>query len=178
MVYLHSEMINKTQPAARMLQKYVNPLLERLASSLVENVFGLEFLVDGQINGIIRVGYTDWRCCFGSFFFRVATRSWRIGQSSMMMMEVVMICIAGSSPLHRCGNSTMVCLTEPWHSARTRTYRVPLSWFFLYDRKTNHRSSTQISREENKKCVRIYKSVVQSVRSLNLNYTAMHTECL
>lgn len=42
-----------------MLQEHVQPFLERLSASMVEHVLGLELLVDGQCDGVVRVGHSS-----------------------------------------------------------------------------------------------------------------------
>lgn len=57
-------MVEKTQPTARMFQEHVRSFLARLAFFVVENVFRLKRLIDGQIYGIVWIGYTP-RCVRG-----------------------------------------------------------------------------------------------------------------
>lgn len=58
-------MVNEANPSARVFEEHVHLLLERLALPLVEHVLGLEGLVDGQINRIIRVRDAGRRGRFG-----------------------------------------------------------------------------------------------------------------
>lgn len=53
--YLHGEVVNEANPSARVFEEHVDFLLERFALSLVEHVLGLERLIDGQVNRVVRV---------------------------------------------------------------------------------------------------------------------------
>lgn len=48
-------MVNETDPSARVLEEHVDLFLERLSLALVEHVLGLERLVDGQVDRVVRV---------------------------------------------------------------------------------------------------------------------------
>lgn len=55
MLYLHSDVVYKADPANGMLEKDVDSLLEGLASLMVEHVLGLERLVDREVDGVVGV---------------------------------------------------------------------------------------------------------------------------
>jgi len=47
--------VNETDPSARVFEEHVDLLLERLSLALMEHVLGLERLVDGQVDRVVRV---------------------------------------------------------------------------------------------------------------------------
>jgi len=107
--------VNETNPSARVFEEHVDFLLERLALPLVEHVLGLERLVDGQVNGIIRVGDTGRRGWFGiaasghhldnGRVVGIAARRRRVGEVFALLPAL----------LERRGHPPVVRLAEPGH---------------------------------------------------------------
>lgn len=113
--YLHSEVVNEADPSARVFEEHVNLLLESLALPLVEHVLGLERLVNGQVNGVVWVGYAGRRGWFGitaggdhldnGRVVGVAARRRRIGEVLARLPAL----------LERRGHPPMMRLAEPGH---------------------------------------------------------------
>lgn len=122
--YLHSEVVNETYPSARVLEEHVDPLLERLALALVEHVLGLERLVDGQVNGIVRVRDAGRR---GRLGVADASAASAAGGHHLYDGRVVRVAAGRRWPgervvprlpalLQRRGHAPVVRLAEPGHT--------------------------------------------------------------
>lgn len=113
--YLHSEVVNETNPSTRVFEEHVDFLLERLALPLVEHVLGLERLVDGQVNGIIRVGNTGRRGWFGIAASGHHLDNGRVVGIAARRRRVGKVFARLPALLKRRGHPPVVRLTEPGH---------------------------------------------------------------
>lgn len=109
--YSHSEMVDETQPAAGMLEEHVESLLKGLALLMMEHVFGLEGLVDRQVDRIVRIrhaGLVGTRRLFLLLFGR--------GH----VIDVLLALSPPVFPLHRRRHPLMVCLAEARRTKATQ----------------------------------------------------------
>lgn len=107
-------MIDEADPANRVFEEHVNPLLEGLASPLVEDVLGLEGLVYWKIYGV--VGVRDAR---------------RLGRRRGLLLLLFHLRVGGGGRfvvprvaplLHRRRHALVVSVAEPRHTT-LREYR-------------------------------------------------------
>lgn len=56
--YLHSDVVNKADPADGVLEKDVDLFLEGPSTFMVKHVFGFKRLIDGKIDGIVGIRHT------------------------------------------------------------------------------------------------------------------------
>lgn len=105
MFYLHREVVDKAQPSSGVFEEHIQPLLERLAASLVEHIFRFERLINGQVNRIEGVSSCStarrrW-FLFHLFLFGVLLfTSWRL-------CHIVSFLV--TSLLHRSRHPFMMC---------------------------------------------------------------------
>jgi len=124
-------MVDEAQPAARMLQKYVQPLFERFALALAKHVFGFEFLVDGQVDGVVGVRYAERRRRLGRASRVVRTgdrgrgRRRRVVPARTVEPLLETDVAARSLPLHGRRHPAVVPLAEPRCASRARARRIP-----------------------------------------------------
>lgn len=108
-------MVNEAYPSARVFEEHVDLLLERLALALVKHVLGLERLVDGQVDGVVRVGHAGWRGRLGvarghhlddGRVVRVAAGRGRVDAEVFARLPAL---------LHRRGHAPVMRFAEPGH---------------------------------------------------------------
>lgn len=101
-------MIDEADPADRMLEEHIHPLLEGLASPLVEDVLGLEGLVYWKVYGVVRVRDTRRRRGRSLLVFLVLRFRVRcLGR----------LVVSWPALLHRSGYALVVCLAVSRHAA-------------------------------------------------------------
>lgn len=103
-------MVDETQPAAGMLEEHVEPLLEGLALLMVEHVFGLEGLIDRQVDRIVRIRHAG--------LVRTRRLLLLLGPGHVIVDNVVLALFPPVLPLHWRRHPLMVRLAE---ARRTKT---------------------------------------------------------
>lgn len=101
-------MIDEADPSTRVLEEHVQPLLERLPFLMMEHVFSLECLIDGQIDRIVRIRHAGL----------VQTRRFNFGRVHITVHNIVFALFPTVLPLHRRWHPLVVRLAE---SRRTKT---------------------------------------------------------
>lgn len=110
--YLHSEMIDEAQPAARMFEEDVKPFLEGLSLFMMEHIFRLEGLVDGKINRIIGIGNANL----------IRTR-WLFLLS--IVVNIVLVSSSTMLPPHWCWHTFMMRLAKSRRTKSTQESKFP-----------------------------------------------------
>lgn len=100
--YSHSEMVDEAQPAAGMLEEYVEALLEGLAPLMMEHVLGLEGLIDRQVDRIVRIGHASL----------IGTRRLFLGAGHVIVDDVLLALLVPIFPLHGRRHPFVVRLAE------------------------------------------------------------------
>lgn len=103
-------MVDEAQPAAGMLEKHVEPLLESLAPLMMEHVLGLEGLIDRQIDRIVRIRHAGL----------IGTRRFlRLGACDVIVDDVLLALFPPILPLHGRRHPLVVRFAEAWRTEAT-----------------------------------------------------------
>jgi len=97
-------MVDEAQPAAGMLEEHVQSLLKGLASLVMEHVFGLEGLIDRQIDRIVRIGQAG---LLGARWFLLFLDAGHIVADNVLLAP-----FASVLPLHRRRHPLVMRLAE------------------------------------------------------------------